>query len=218
MKLNNKHLENPYNFKITSSKHSTHGILISLLEKLPKSSLILDVGCNDGYFGKLFGSRYKFYGLDYLEESVDKALKYYEDAYVYDIKNLNPLKWNKEFDTILLGDVLEHLLDGNMALGYFVNDYLKKNGKVIISLPNVANIGVRLKLLFGKFDYTNTGILDKTHLHLYTYENARKMIQGNGLRITKEYGGSGTFGLLFPVFPFLKPLLAHNIIILGDKL
>lgn len=215
MKLNNKHQKNPY--RITASKYSTHGILLNLIEELPKGAIVLDVGCNDGYLGKDYIGKYKFYGLDYMEDSVKKASKYYEDCVVYDINNLDQLKWKVKFDAIIFGDVLEHLVDGSTVLGFFTKNYLKRGGKVIISLPNVANWEVRLRLLFGKFDYTETGVLDRTHLHLYTYSSTRKMLAENGLEIIKEYGGTKTFGLLLAVFPFLKPLLAHNIIILAKK-
>lgn len=218
MKLNNKHKKNPYNYKSTSPKHSTHGQLLSLLKDFPKDSVILDVGCNDGYLGQQYKDKYKFYGLDYLESSVKKASKIYEDAVVYDINNLQKLKWNKKFDVILFGDVLEHLIDGKTALDFFVKNYLKEEGKVIISLPNIANLGIRLKLLFGNFDYTNTGILDKTHLHLYTYKSAIQMTEASGLKVSGTYGGSSIFGYLFPLFPFLKTLLAHNIIIEAVKI
>jgi hypothetical protein len=44
-------------------------------------------------------------------------------------------------------------------------------------VPNVANIAIRLMLLFGQFNYTERGILDKTHLRFFTRKTARRMVE-----------------------------------------
>ena len=54
---------------------------------------------------------------------------------------------------------------------------------LVVSVPNVANITVRLALLFGRFDYTDRGILDRTHLHFYTRRTARAFLEENGWEI-----------------------------------
>ena len=38
--------------------------------------------------------------------------------------------------------------------------YLRPHGRVIVSVPNVANITVRLALLLGRFEYRPRGIMD----------------------------------------------------------
>ena len=50
-------------------------------------------------------------------------------------------------------------------------------------LPNVANITVRLALLFGRFPYADRGIKDRTHLHFYTRRTARALLEQNGWEI-----------------------------------
>ena len=65
---------------------------------------------------------------------------------------------------ILCLDVLEHTID---PWGLVANLYnlLKKDGAIIISLPNVRNRKVIFPLLFkGQWTYENSGLLDKTHL------------------------------------------------------
>ena len=63
---------------------------------------------------------------------------------------------------------------------------LKTNGMLIVSVPNIANISVRLLLLLGKFDYTERGILDKTHVRFFTRKTARAFLEQNGYSITEE--------------------------------
>jgi hypothetical protein len=53
----------------------------------------------------------------------------------------------------------------------------------MISVPNVANLWVRLNLLFGVFDYADRGILDRTHLRFFTRKTLAAMVKNVGLDI-----------------------------------
>ena len=63
---------------------------------------------------------------------------------------------------------------------------LKREGSVIVSLPNIANIFVRIMLLFGKFNYQQRGLLDKTHLRFFTRKSALRLLEENGYAIERE--------------------------------
>ncbi len=54
---------------------------------------------------------------------------------------------------------------------------MKDDGKIIVSVPNVANWR-SLNLLFGKFDYIRGGILDESHLRFFTYN--KRIVKGGG--------------------------------------
>jgi 2-polyprenyl-3-methyl-5-hydroxy-6-metoxy-1,4-benzoquinol methylase len=84
------------------------------------------------------------------------------------------------FDVIVFGDVLEHLKSPVTVLRGLAA-FLKEDGAAIISLPNVANIYVRLQLLLGRFDYQDRGILDRTHLHFFTRKTFRQFLSEAGL-------------------------------------
>jgi hypothetical protein len=60
---------------------------------------------------------------------------------------------------------------------------LAKDGKIVVSVPNVANITVRLALLFGRWEYTERGILDRTHFRFFTRKSARRFLEENGCKI-----------------------------------
>jgi hypothetical protein len=53
-------------------------------------------------------------------------------------------------------------------------------------VPNVANITVRLALLFGRFNYMERGILDRTHLRFFTHKTARELLEHAGYAILEE--------------------------------
>jgi SAM-dependent methyltransferase len=91
----------------------------------------------------------------------------------------------KRFDRVLLLDILEHLYDPERILQQ-CHRLVQEDGQVIVSVPNVANLSVRLSLLFGRFNYTDRGILDKTHIHWYTRKAARRLLTNAGYRIVAE--------------------------------
>ena len=72
-------------------------------------------------------------------------------------------------------------------------------------------------MLFGKFDYTETGIMDSTHLHMYTYKSAKKFAFRNNLKIIKVLSGASFLGYIIKIFPFLRYILATNIILICKK-
>ena len=204
------HVNNPYSLQI--SKFSTHGIIHSLITS---SGLILDVGCNDGYFARIAaGPSCKFYGIDNSLASIRKASKYCVHASVLDLNKTTTLPWRFKADCIVFADILEHLHDPEKVLSEITNKYLKNEGTVIISLPNIANWQVRLNLLLGKFDFTNSGIMDRTHLHFYTYKTATEFVKSSLPDFSiKYYFGASKFGFIINWFPFLRNLLATGIII-----
>ena len=71
-----------------------------------------------------------------------------------------------------------------------VHDSLGPKGRAFISVPNIANITVRLGLLLGIFEYRDRGILDNTHLRFYTMRTIRRQIEEAGFRILAVRGSS----------------------------
>jgi len=201
------------------SKHifSTKNVILSEIKG--KKNLILDVGCNEGFFGKHDTEKSNiYYGLDIDFESLEEAKKYYKEVDFYNLNDLKELKFgNIKFDYILFADVLEHIINPKETIEFFCNKYLKENGKIIISLPNIANWQTRFGLLFGNFDYTDIGILDNTHLKLYTYKSSRKLINDSGLDLKKELFGATFFGYIIKILPFTRNLLSTNIITVSQK-
>lgn len=200
------------NYKLCSFKYSTHTLFSKIIGN---KKMVLDVGCNDGYLAKLADKSNIFYGLDNSKPSVGKAKRFFKDVAFYDLNNLQKLPWKLKFDVIVFGDVLEHVYFPQKVLKFFLSNYLKKGGTAVISLPNIANWQMRLSLLVGKFNYSEVGILDKTHLHFYTFKTARELVVSAGLTIKKEYGTALFFGPIIEKAPFLKELLSTSIIIVG---
>lgn len=83
------------------------------------------------------------------------------------------------FDYIILGDVLEHLVDPWSVLNN-LRKHLKPSGWVIASIPNVMHFSVIRGLLNGSWTYTDAGLLDTTHLRFFTFAEIDKMFINAG--------------------------------------
>lgn len=151
----------------------------------PHSS-VLDFGCSTGYFGSLIkeAKSCKVYGV---EISADKnvAKKVLDGVYSFDLDNNWPKKvFERKYDYLFFGDVLEHLKDPGMVLKR-CHELLKPNGKIFVSVPNIAHISIRLELLMGSFEYEPMGILDNTHLKYFTKNSFSKLAVDNGYTIER---------------------------------
>jgi 2-polyprenyl-3-methyl-5-hydroxy-6-metoxy-1,4-benzoquinol methylase len=205
------------NARLATKYFSTKNVISRII--IGKNKKILDVGCNEGYFGtnnKELSNKY--YGVDILEESLKIASKSYIAVELYDLENLKDLSFNEKFDYIIFGDVLEHVRKPEEILKFFIKKYLNKNGKIIISLPNIANWQTRFNLLFGKFDYTEIGIMDNTHLKLYTFKSAQRLAKISGLKIKSILFGADLLGPIIKFLPFFRNLLSTNIVLVCEKI
>lgn len=90
------------------------------------------------------------------------------------------------FDYILYADVLEHLRDPQAVL-VKMKKFLKPDGSVLLSVPNIAHGDIIMNLLCDQFNYTPLGLLDNTHIHFFTYKSLRKMIADAGYFLSDEY-------------------------------
>jgi 2-polyprenyl-3-methyl-5-hydroxy-6-metoxy-1,4-benzoquinol methylase len=68
-----------------------------------------------------------------------------------------------QFDWLVAADLLEHLVDPPGMLRFY-RDYLRLDGRLVVSLPNVAAWDNRLRLLAGRFKYTDSGLVHKPRL------------------------------------------------------
>ena len=159
---------------------STHSLTFDLIKE---NSKILSVGCGHAHLEKkLFKEKNcvvdaidfeKTQGLDFLNKYIQVDLD----------KEKIPLELDG-YDYILVLDVIEHLKNPEEFL-YFLNEKMSSfpNQKLIISTPNIANIFIRIMLLFGNFNYGRRGILDRTHTRLFTLDSFKKLITDHNFEI-----------------------------------
>ena len=156
--------------------------IIKLVQENPKKDFnLLDIGCNTGYniqrIHEIFPEA-TYYGCDIDQEAIESARQKAIGSknIFYTICDLdsdfpldywNPFK-NKKCDFVLCLDVLEHLKDPYSLLRK-IRTYLHKDSTIIANIPNILHYSVLKQMIVeGEFKYTETGLLDNTHIRFFT--------------------------------------------------
>ncbi len=176
-------IEKIYNQKTSVYKESLNFYIAKYIELNKK---ILDVGCASGKLGAYLKKEKNaiVVGVDISKIAIDQATKVLDETYCLNIEKDNLPFVKNSFDIIICVDILEHLFNPRKTLKK-LKHYLKNDGYFVLSIPNIANIEIRLNLLLGKFNYQRTGILDNTHIKFFTQKTAKGLVQSAGLKILK---------------------------------
>jgi 2-polyprenyl-3-methyl-5-hydroxy-6-metoxy-1,4-benzoquinol methylase len=90
----------------------------------------------------------------------------------------------EEFDCIIFADVLEHLVDPEAAIRRLL-PFLRKTGRVVVSVPNMRFYLILLRLIADRWAYTEHGIRDRTHLRIFTRRSLEAMLVSCDLQIER---------------------------------
>jgi len=180
-------MPNVYQFK--DFEGSSHRILIDLIRRFAKrSGRLLDLGASSGHLGAAVRDHFaRTVGFEYEVACIASLRQSFDAATICDLERVKRLP--PRLDAIVLADVLEHLRDPTSLLR-LVKESLAANGRLFVSVPNIANVTVRLGLLFGVFEYRDRGILDNTHLRFYTMRTIRRELEHAGFRVLAVRGSS----------------------------
>lgn len=187
-------LLSPYNLK--TDCHSSHSVILSYLRD-GRGQRLLDVGAAQGDLAELLTQR----GYDVTAIEGDPGLAAMaegkcREVVVANLETLLP-HLHGPFDVVLCADVLEHLRNPLGTL-IAVTRLLKPNGTVIVSVPNTAHLWVRLQLCFGRFEYTERGILDATHVRLFTLASFLRLLREAGLEMLELTTTPAPLPLIIP--------------------
>ncbi|MGQ3889922.1 class I SAM-dependent methyltransferase [Legionella sp. CNM-1927-20] len=171
-----------YNIDLELHHNSSHA---KILNKILPGSHVLEFGPAHGVMTKYMKEKLKckIYAVELDITAANDARQYCEKMLVGDIEKYT---WKSEyadlrFDFIIFADVLEHLYYPWQVLAE-VRPFLNENGKILLSLPNIANNAVIMDLISDKFEYRSTGLLDCTHLRFFTKSSIEKMVKECGYK------------------------------------
>ncbi|MEW8027425.1 MAG: methyltransferase domain-containing protein, partial [Candidatus Thiodiazotropha sp.] len=175
-----------YDFKLDLKvENNSH---TQLIKRIPAGSRVLELGCATGYMSDYLRREKGCYvvGVEIDRSMANRAKTVCDRVIVGDVQGKGWLKslGDERFDVITCADILEHLRDP-IALLKKLPDLLSDGGILLASLPNGAHASLRLELLEGRFTYEDTGLLDRTHLHLFTYNSLREMFARSGFRVNE---------------------------------
>ncbi len=181
------------------NRYEAHRIVYDLINE---GSNVLDLGCATGYFARELNKKScEVFGVDIEKDALSIAKKYCKFVLLTDFEYISEARIpSHKFDYVLLLDVLEHVKSRGELLNA-LHKYLKKDGTLLLSTPNIAHVSVRLSVLGGNFDYTNVGIMDSTHVHFYTRKTLLAELNNYGWEVTNLFA-SADFGQI----PFISKI------------
>jgi len=198
-KIKNDSSENSY-YKDLQYFNSQQKRYLEILKEVQGAKKILDIGCSPGHLTSamsLMGS--EVYGIDLQEqpwhEKTDAQISLMNVE-----KNTLPFP-DSFFDAVVMTEIMEHFVTDPRRVLKEVLRVLKPEGRLILTTPNVANIGRTLKLVLGQNIYWSLDHFyeeDKSNAHVreYTKDEVRKMLEDSGFSCSKlryvEYGGGTT--------------------------
>lgn len=182
------HNESTYPYTIKQAKTSIHHFIRNIA--FESGASILDVGGGRG------DAVAKALALRGAKMTCIDAVAQTDDSLIYQIPmDLNkewsqqwtPARQAENFNIVLALDILEHLLSPETACQE-IHRRLRPDGLLYASTGNIAYLPMRLLLLFGVFNYTNRGILDRTHLRLFTLATFKKLFNQADFKVEKAIG------------------------------
>ncbi len=177
---------------------------------------ILDIGCANGALGKMLKEKYSctIVGVEVSESAATIARAALDQVYVFNIEQ--PDEWPSEilegeFDAVIISEVLEHLFLPEVLMKR-VRSLCHSQTRVVLTVPNILFWKNRLKMLFGSFEYEERGIMDRGHIHFFSWKSLSALIANEGFVIDRTMHHVPTRVLrgFADAFP---GLVAHNFIV-----
>lgn len=174
-----KNEEYKYDYDIDFNNMNPPSII---LKKIRRNSKVLEIGPSVGYMTKYMTNTLNcaVTCIEIDEESASSAKNFCQKMIVGDIDIIDLNKeLDEEYDFIIIADVLEHLYRPDKVLNK-LKEFLKDDGEIWISTPNISHFSVIDELIKNRFKYNGYGILDNTHIRFFTMESLLEMVHKCG--------------------------------------
>lgn len=187
----------------------------TLLKLIGEGERVLDVGCSYGEFGRLLKKKNcRVDGVENYEPAVLEARKVLDNVFSVDLNDDAAIDTIAgKYSAITFIDVLEHCVSPAAVLRKF-KDKLTPEGRVYISVPNIANFRTRWAILRGNFDYQKYGVMDETHLRFFTRKTALELVASSFSRV-REVGYTPAHNRLYRFMHLWPELFALQFVIEG---
>ena len=201
---------------------------------VPNINSVFDVGCGEGTLLSLVKKKTdNVAGMDISRSSLNLCKKRGIKTFLGDLQDPN-LKLTGRYDVVLMGEVIEHIVDLEVAFNNIIK-LLNKKGIVIISTPNFSFFVYRLMYLLGKapvslyFEknkpiYKRSGPQLFQHVNLFNFPRLKKLLTHNKLSVIADKSftvipfSNKLFGRhKYVSCPFFKNFFASNIVIMAMR-
>ncbi|MBN1594986.1 class I SAM-dependent methyltransferase [candidate division FCPU426 bacterium] len=149
---------------------------------------VLDVGCGSGALGEAISQKgYEVWGIESHPDAYTRAEKRLARLIKADLNDQDAIEQAvgpTRFDYIVFSDVLEHIYDPYSILRAYAQ-WIKPGGRLLISVPNAVVWTNRLHFLCGRFEYGDTGVMDRTHIRFFSFKSAKTLVKAAGFEVVK---------------------------------
>jgi len=161
---------------------------------------VLEVGCGAGAFWQSLGLASQVWGIEPVAAAAQAAAKRVARVLQGTYEDVADQIPESYFDLIVCNDVIEHMVDHERFL-CSVHEKLRPGGYLVGSVPNLRNYRVLYELLVRRdWQYTDVGIMDRTHLRFYTEKSLRRTLTMHGFEVEVLVGIKSTIqGTLDPL-------------------
>jgi len=175
-----------------------------LLELIPlenRNGSMLEIGAGAGdtlLYAKENSFARNIYGVELFQiKGSNQESNIFSDFIIGNIETMTLPFEHSQFDVIVCGDVLEHLIDPSETLKQ-LKKYLKPNGVIIASIPNIREFETMKKIFFqGDFRYEDSGILDRTHLRFFCKKNIIDLFENQDYNIINIVSSNKGLGMRY---------------------
>jgi SAM-dependent methyltransferase len=151
----------------------------------PSAARVLDVGCWRGGFGRALKRQRPglvVVGIEADDDSATVAASRLDKVIVGRFPQDLPLA-EGPFDCVVFNDVLEHIVDPWETLRR-TEPLLADGGKIVAVIPNIRHVRALVPLVVrGRWDYADTGLLDRTHLRFFTRSTMIDLFETSGYTV-----------------------------------
>ncbi|PNQ05591.1 hypothetical protein KU43_03910 [Mesotoga sp. SC_NapDC2] len=147
---------------------------------------VLEIGCGEGNNAAYLREKGATYiaGIELSCRHGEIAATRMDEIFIGSVEEDLP-NWllNREFDLVICGDVIEHLIDPWRTLERLRN-VIPSSGYLVASIPNIRHYSVVKELVLrGRFQYVSSGLLDRTHLRFFTKREIIELLDNSQYKI-----------------------------------
>ncbi|AZI25832.1 class I SAM-dependent methyltransferase [Pedobacter sp. G11] len=193
---------------VSTKVYQNDGNLTVISHVKKEGARILDIGCGVGDNARLLVAKgHVIDGITLSPQERDLALEHCRNVYIHNLELGLPMEvLSEKYDYIICSHILEHIAFPTNLLLDMHKIAIANLAEVIVALPNLMYYKTRIKILFGNFDYTDSGIMDYTHLRWYTMKSSTALFESFNFNIKVSFvEGLAPFNRIFSLMSKKAP-------------